>query len=64
MEEAIKRGTTLAKCGIIMPISSLGEYSAEHWVEVLGILKDVISSVEFEPNLVSDADDIGIIQKG
>ena len=30
---------------------------------MLNILKDVITSISFEPNLVSDADDIGIIQK-
>jgi hypothetical protein len=50
-------------CGIIMPISAIDGCSAEHWAEVLSILRDVIQSAGFEPNLVSDADDIGIIQK-
>ncbi|NOQ25832.1 MAG: RNA helicase [Bacteroidales bacterium] len=54
---------TKPKCGIIMPISQIGSYSAEHWSEVLSILKDTIKDCDFEPNLVSDADDIGIIQK-
>lgn len=53
----------IPKCGIVMPISAIDVYSAEHWADVLGILKDVINSVGFEPNLVSYADDIGIIQK-
>ncbi len=55
--------TTLPKCGIVMPISAIDNCSAEHWSEVLAILKDVIKNAEFEPNLVSDADEIGIIQK-
>jgi len=48
-------------CGIIMPISETDNCSVEHWTDVLGILKDVCSSNNFTPNLVSDADDIGII---
>ncbi len=51
------------KCGIVMPISSIDDCTSEHWAEVLGILKDIVESIDFEPNLVSDADDIGIIQK-
>jgi hypothetical protein len=51
------------KCGIVMPISMTDGCTAEHWAEVLGIIKDVIQSIGLEPNLVSDADDIGIIQK-
>lgn len=51
------------KCGIVMPISPIDGCSAEHWTEVLSIIKDVINSAGFDPNLVSDADDSGIIQK-
>ena len=50
-------------CGIVMPISAIDNCSAEHWTEVLTIVKEVIKDAEFEPNLVSDADDSGIIQK-
>nr|WP_315143861.1 RNA helicase [uncultured Flavobacterium sp.] len=50
-------------CGIVMPISPIDNCSAEHWSEVLTILKEVIKDANFEPNLVSDADDSGIIQK-
>ncbi|TAK93525.1 MAG: RNA helicase [Verrucomicrobia bacterium] len=51
------------KCGIVMPISGVDGCTAEHWADVLAILKSSIDSTDFEPNLVSDADDIGIIQK-
>lgn len=51
------------KCGIIMPISSIDGCSPDHWLEILSILKEVASEAGFEPNLVSDADEIGIIQK-
>lgn len=44
-----------------MPISSMDGCSAEHWKDVLGILRDVCESAGFIANLVSDADDIGII---
>jgi len=48
-------------CGIIMPISLIENCSPEHWADMLGILKDVCNSNDFIPNLVSDADDIGVI---
>jgi len=51
------------KCGIVMPISTIDGCSSEHWNEVLDILKDAIIQADFEPNLVSNADDSGIIQK-
>lgn len=54
---------TKLRCGIIMPISTIDNYSETHWSEVRDILFDTIEEAGFEPNLVSDADDIGIIQK-
>ncbi|WP_198673065.1 hypothetical protein [Algoriphagus litoralis] len=51
------------RCGIIMPISAIDGCGPEHWLEILSILKEVAIDSGFEPNLVSDADDIGIIQK-
>jgi hypothetical protein len=51
------------KCGIIMPISELDGCSEEHWIDVKNILTEAIEAANFEANLVSDADDIGIIQK-
>ena len=46
-----------------MPISSLDGCSEEHWVDVQSILTEAIISAGFESNLVSNADDVGIIQK-
>lgn len=50
-------------CGIIMPISSIDNCSMEHWAEVKKIISEAICDAGFKPNLVSNADDIGIIQK-
>jgi len=51
------------KCGIVMPISELDGCSEQHWIDVKNILMETIEAADFEANLVSDADDIGIIQK-
>lgn len=50
-------------CGIIMPISSIDNCSMEHWTEVKDIISEAICNAGYTPNLVSNADDIGIIQK-
>lgn len=50
-------------CGIVMPISAIDGCTQEHWQEVLDILKDVIVELRYEPNLVSDAEESGIIQR-
>ncbi|APH23033.1 RNA helicase [Clostridium botulinum] len=53
-------------CGLIMPISQIDGCSAEHWSEVKSILLEAtcsISNYEFKTSLVSEADDIGVIQK-
>ena len=50
-------------CGIIMPISSIDGCSMEHWTEVNKIISEAICDAGYKPNLVSNADDIGIIQK-
>jgi hypothetical protein len=50
------------RCGIIMPISKIGDCTQQHWKEVKGIIEDAIKAAEFTPLLVSDADDSGIIQ--
>ncbi|RPH29566.1 MAG: RNA helicase [Bacteroidales bacterium] len=49
-------------CGIVMPISEIDGCNKEHWIEVLSILKQCISEIEFVPNLVSDANESGVIQ--
>jgi hypothetical protein len=59
------KGAKLA-CGIVMPISSQPGCTAEHWSEVRSIIEEAISSIDapkFDAKLVSDADDVGVIQK-
>lgn len=53
-------------CGIIMPISALDGCSAEHWSEVKDIIIEAVQSIreqQFITRMVSDADDVGVIQK-
>lgn len=50
-------------CGIIMPISAIDGCSREHWKEVKEILSEAIRASGYQPKLVSDADDSGIIQQ-
>lgn len=49
-------------CGIIMPISAIDGCPSEHWDEVKNIISESICDAGYDPNLVSYADDIGIIQ--
>lgn len=58
-----KKEKRLPKCGIVMPISPIDGCSSEHWADVLNIIKESVENSGFEANLVSDADDSGIIQK-
>ena len=65
-EKDIEKGeesVPIQKCGIIMPISAIDNCEASHWDDVGAILHDAIGKTGFEPNMVSDADDIGVIQK-
>ena len=50
-------------CGIVMPISAMEGCAESHWSDVLEILTEAIESAGFEANLVSNADDVGIIHK-
>jgi hypothetical protein len=52
-----------AVCGLVMPISAIDGLSEAHWKDVLSIVSDAIEKAGFIPQLVSTADDIGIIQK-
>jgi nucleoside 2-deoxyribosyltransferase len=61
-----KTNTTELACGIIMPISPIDGCSAEHWIEIKNVIVESIEAIDhpkFLPRLVSDADDIGVIQK-
>lgn len=50
-------------CGIVMPISEIDGLSKSHWDEVYNIISESIVSAGFKPNLVSNSEDIGVIQK-
>jgi len=53
-------------CGIVMPISPIDGCGADHWADVKAIILDAVQSIDepkFSASLVSDADDIGVIQK-
>lgn len=53
-------------CGLVMPISAMDGCTAEHWAEVKNIICDAVTGIEgltFTPKLVSEQDDIGVIQK-
>lgn len=50
-------------CGIIMPISAIDGCTESHWTDVIDILSEAIEESGFDPNLVSNADDVGIIHK-
>lgn len=49
-------------CGVVMPISAIDGCDEHHWGEVKGILFDAIAKANLKPDLVSDAEDIGVIQ--
>ena len=51
-----------SKCGIIMPLSAIDGCTEEHWRDVEKILVEVIKDCGFEPNLVSNSNESGIIQ--
>ncbi|SPF76750.1 hypothetical protein ALP8811_01764 [Aliiroseovarius pelagivivens] len=50
-------------CGIVMPISDIDGCSPHHWAEVLGIVKEAADSAGFDAELVSESDDVGVIQQ-
>lgn len=50
-------------CGLVMPISSIDGCNEQHWSDVKEILTEAVESAGFKANLVSYADDVGIIQK-
>lgn len=50
-------------CGVVMPISAIDGCTESHWADVLEIFSEAIDETGFEANLVSNADDSGIIHK-
>ncbi len=58
-----KPKTELNKCGLVMPISAIDGCNEQHWKDVKEIISNAVENAGFVPNLVSYADDVGIIQK-
>jgi hypothetical protein len=50
-------------CGIVIPISAMGDYSEGHWLEVKRILQRAIKQAGYDSQIVSEAEDSGIIHK-
>lgn len=50
-------------CGLVMPISEIEGCSAEHWVEVRDIIEEALAAIDIKTSLVSDGDEVGIIQE-
>jgi hypothetical protein len=50
-------------CGIVMPISEIDGCNELHWKEVYSIISQSIDKAGFKANLVSNSDDVGVIQK-
>lgn len=50
-------------CGLVMPISAIDGCTEQHWLDVKQIITEAVELAGFKANLVSYADDIGIIQK-
>src|ERR1700722_12759857 len=50
-------------CGIVMPISEIDGCSESHWHDVHEILAEAIEDAGYEPNLVSNSDEVSFINK-
>lgn len=49
-------------CGIIMPISAIGDYEAAHWARVKTVLERSIEQAGYRPRLVSESEAVSVIQ--
>ncbi len=51
----------LPTCGIIMPISAMGDYPESHWQHLQEIIKEAADAAGFHAKMVSDSSAIGTI---
>jgi hypothetical protein len=51
------------KCGLVMPMSLTDGLKPDHWTDVKGILQEVATKAGFDAEMVSYADEVGIIHK-
>ncbi len=57
------KGEVSPVCGIVMPISEIDECSAAHWKDVRSIIEEAARNAGYEARLVSQSDDVGVIQQ-
>ena len=50
-------------CGIVMPISEIDGCTESHWQDVYSIISQATELAGFNSNLVSNSNDVGVIQK-
>lgn len=50
------------KCGLIMPISAIDGCGESHWDQVRAIIKEALADLDIAVELVSEADEVGVIQ--
>lgn len=50
-------------CGIVMPISEIDGCTESHWQDVYSIISQATETAGFKSNLVSNSNDVGVIQK-
>jgi hypothetical protein len=50
------------KCGLIMPISAIDGCGESHWEQVRAIIKEALAELDLSVDLVSEADEVGVIQ--
>lgn len=55
--------TKALRCGLVMPISAIDGLPESHWDEVRAVIKESLTDTDFIVELVSDSNEIGIIQK-
>jgi hypothetical protein len=64
--EKIENGPKSLTCGLVMPISPIDGCTSEHWSDVKAIIVEAVENIspeKFSTKMVSDADDVGVIQK-
>lgn len=63
-EKQVENTSVVTKptCGIVMPISAIDGCSENHWSDVKTILQEAIASAGYEADIVSNAEDISVIQ--
>ena len=55
--------TKSLRCGLVMPISAIDGLPESHWDEVRAVIKEALVDTDYIVELVSDSNEIGIIQK-